>query len=617
MNILIGKYNMVVIAQASEPRTHVATCVLERTSQATKGLIPRALARFLSVRLCARCGSRALPRGLIPFIFLAIMMAGFFIAPNVKAANVGDVVTFNVDPHYDASGNSQVKSTLVKTTFGLYFYVQTDWWNLQSPAQKADVLANFENLSSEFSNHIYPKLTSVYGFEWNPGIDRDSKITLFFGQTKNNLGGYFRSTDEYSKLQAPSSNEREMLYMPLAQIESNQLKGFLAHEFVHLIEFNQKTRLQGAQEEVWLSEARSDYASTILGYEDIYEGSNIQRRVQDFLSQPNDPLTEWQDTKYDYAVEDLFIHYLVDHYGLRILTDSLSSQLVGIPSINETLQKNGFTVDFSQIFTDWTVAIVANNCLAGQTYCYLDKNLSSLKINPTLIFLPLIGNSSLTMQNSTKNWSGNWQKIIGGNGDLVLDFSSYSGLNFAVPYLIYDKNNNYTVNFVKLDGNQKGKITIKDFGSKYNSLIVIPTLQSKLSGFEGTELSYPYTFTISIAGGALQEDPVLIQSLQNQITALKQKIAEILAKTGGAVNTCATLNNNLYVGVANNADVSCLQTFLKSQGSDIYPEGMVTGIFGSFTKLAVMRFQKKYQIPQTGFVGILTRQKINQLVNAR
>src|SRR5438477_12498789 len=103
-----------------------------------------------------------------------------------------------------------------------------------------------------------------------------------------------------------------MLYMPIMQIDSPQLKVFLAHEFVHLIVFNQKDRLQGVSEEVWLSEARSDYASTILGYDNTYEGSNLQRRVSDFLGQPNNSLTEWQGTKYDYAVETLFIHYLAD-----------------------------------------------------------------------------------------------------------------------------------------------------------------------------------------------------------------------------------------------------------------------------------------------------------------
>ena len=64
----------------------------------------------------------------------------------------------------------------------------------------------------------------------------------------------------------------------------------------------------------------------------------------------------------------------------------------------------------------------------------------------------------------------------------------------------------------------------------------------------------------------------------------------------------------------NNNDVKCLQEFLKNQGGDIYPEGFVTGNFGNLTKLAVIKFQEKNTISATGFVGPLTRTKINQIL---
>ena len=73
----------------------------------------------------------------------------------------------------------------------------------------------------------------------------------------------------------------------------------------------------------------------------------------------------------------------------------------------------------------------------------------------------------------------------------------------------------------------------------------------------------------------------------------------------------------------NNFEVRCLQEFLKSQGPEIYPEGLVTGNFLSLTKAAVTRFQEKYKAEilaplglekGTGFVGSKTRTKINQLL---
>lgn len=550
--------------------------------------------------------------------FTIVLFFVIFYASNAKADNIGEYVNFNIDNNFDASARSQVTSVLVKNVTNLYFYIEKNWWDQQVPAKQSEILADFNNLSDEFDKKIYPTLTSVFGFEWKPGVDGDKKITVLFHSMKEGYGGYVRSADEYIKLQVPSSNEREMIYLPILEMNSYKSKILLAHEFVHLITFNQKDKIQGVQEEVWLNEARADYSSTIMGYDDSYEDSNLQKRVRDFLNFPSNSLTEWQESKYDYSAVNVFFHYLVDHYGINILADSLKSKLIGIASINEILLKNGYKEDFGQIFTDWTIATAINDCSYDLKYCYLNKNIKNLKINPTLNFLPLVGSSSLSVTNITKNWSGNWQKIIGGNGDLKLEFSSLSGLNFKVSYVIFDKDNNYSVKFLELDKNQKGEINIKDFGLKYNSLIFIPSLQTKISGFDGLEFTYPYTFTVSVTE-KIAEDQALIQKLLAQIDSLKKQIAAIQLKnsqndlqTGKSL--CSSLNNDLYFGMANNGEVSCLQQFLKDQGQDIYPEGFVTGNFRNITKSAVIRFQGKYGIFQTGFVGILTRTKINQLL---
>lgn len=558
-------------------------------------------------------------------LILAVLFV--LLAPlSIRAVNFGDSANFYIDSNYDSSARSQTTAMLVKTTSNLYFYVEKKWWDDQVPNKQSEILSNLDRLSAEFQNKIYPTLTSVFGSEWKPGVDGDVKITILFHQMKDGAGGYFRSADEYLKLQISDSNEREMLYLPLDKIDNSDIKVFLAHELVHLITFNQKDKIFDVQEEVWLNEARADYSSTILGYDSSYSGSNLQKRVQTFLEKPTDSLTEWQESKYDYGVASLFTHYLIDHYGIDILIDSLKSKFVGINSINYALKKNGAKEDFSQVFTNWTITSVVNDCSLDLKYCYLNTNLKNLRLNSTLNFLPLAGDSSLSVTNVTKNWSGNWQKIIGGNGDLKLNFSSLTGLNFQVPYIIFDKNNFYSIKFLKLDKKEQGEINIKNFGTDYSSLIVIPSLQTKTEGFDGFEFTYPYTFTVSISGQASQEDQVLIQKLLEQIASLKKQIADIIAQRNGGSSgnsLCSQIDNNLYFGMSNNNEVRCLQSFLKSQGADIYPEGLVTGYFGSLTRSAVIRFQEKYAseilIPLglstgSGVVGPATRIKINSLL---
>lgn len=60
-------------------------------------------------------------------------------------------------------------------------------------------------------------------------------------------------------------------------------------------------------------------------------------------------------------------------------------------------------------------------------------------------------------------------------------------------------------------------------------------------------------------------------------------------------------------------EITRLQTFLRADAS-IYPEGLVTGYFGSLTRTAVIRFQARYGIAQVGRVGPVTLAKINELV---
>ena len=558
-------------------------------------------------------------------IFLTGILLFLLVWTNAYAASTGDTLNFNVEKDFDASARTSVSATLVKTTNSLYFYIEKPWWDSQPQLKQNEILANLGSLSEEFENKIYPTLTSIFGSEWRPGVDGDSRITILFESMNSNEGGYFRTADEYIKLQLPASNEREMVYLALDRIDDPRLKVFLAHEFVHLITFNQKDKIFKVEEEVWLNEARADYSSTILGYDDIYSGSNLQQRVKDFIESPSDSITEWKGTKYDYASVSLLMHYFLDHYGINVLIDSLKSKYVGIESINYALQKNGYKDSFSQIFINWTIASVFNNCSINRNYCYLNQNLKNFKLSPSLNFLPLTGNVSLSVANVTKNWAGNWLKFIGGNGDLKFNFSSLSGLDFQVPYIVEDSAGSFEIKFLILDENEKGEIEIKKFGTDYKSLIIIPSLQSKYSGFDESGATYPFSYTVEIVGDTPGTEQSLMQQLLDKIAYLKSEIARLQGQNnpGGEI-ICSQLNNNLSFGTLNNEEVKCLQAFLKSQGLDIYPEGYVTGNFLGFTRTAVVKFQEKYASEiltplglssGTGFVGPSTRTKINRTLS--
>lgn len=563
----------------------------------------------------------------LKIIFVGIIL--FVIPFFTLASSLGEKTDFFVGSEHDLKGRNQITAILQKITPRAYFYLEEGWWDIQDTEKQEEIEASLNLLAEEFENRIYPILTDTFGSEWKPGIDDDYRIVILFKQMKEKIAGYFRTIDNFRKLQAPQSNEREMVYLNISYIQEEIIKSYLAHEFMHLITFNQKDRLRGVTEEIWLNEARSEYVSTLLGYDDEYQGSNLQQRARKFVSSPSDSLTEWQNQKRDYGTVNLFIQYLVDHYGIEILVDSLKSSKVGIPSLNYALAKNGFEEDFAQIFTNWKIAIFLNDCQLGEKYCYLNSHLSELRIIPLTNFLPFVGRGTLAVTHTTKNWSANWHKFIGGKGVLKLEFNGYNNVNFKVPYVIEDLDGDSAISFLDLDENQDGEIYVPYFNTKNRSLTILPSIQDKVSGFNGEEESFSFSWTISIVERTPEQEAELIEGFLGQIKFLEIEIAriqaeinEILAARSKRIS-CQYLGENLFYGTRDNKKVKCLQEFLKAQGPEIYPQGLITGFFGSLTRSAVIRFQEKYA-PEilfplglkqgSGFVGPSTRAKINRIL---
>lgn len=98
----------------------------------------------------------------------------------------------------------------------------------------------------------------------------------------------------------------------------------------------------------------------------------------------------------------------------------------------------------------------------------------------------------------------------------------------------------------------------------------------------------------------IQELTKQIQQLQAQLTALKTQRQE----------TTTALITTLREGSRGDA-VKTLQAILAAD-TTIYPEGLITGIYGKLTSKAVARFQKKQGLPQVGNVGPKTLEKLKK-----
>ena len=355
------------------------------------------------------------------------------------------------------------------------YYIDLDYWNSKTEEEKNDIEGKIKDLDDEFNKKIYPGITSVFGTEASYGVDKNSKITLFFHETKEGVNGYVRNVDAFEKSINPYSNQRKMIYLSTDLIDGDFLKETLAHEFIHLITVNKKEIRYGKSEDKWLNEARAEYAVTLLGYN---EGSSsyIQSRINAFLERPYTSLTKWNDSVYNYGVINSFVHYLVDHYGVKILVDSLNSEKVGVESIEKALLKNHFADSFSEIFTNWTIATYINDCTVGTKYCFKDENFKKLYIIPFSNYMPFSGESTLYTGQTLNNFSAHWQRYTGGKEEMDIKFYNPSGYFKSVPYIIKRVDGKNVVGFLNLEDKQEIETLISGIGKTIGYITIIPSL---------------------------------------------------------------------------------------------------------------------------------------------
>lgn len=567
-----------------------------------------------------------------PFFILFFLFYGTAFADSLNQS-----AAFNINPDYEYFKQSSISATLRKISDKAYWYISDDYWVGISDAQKSVFLSKLDELAQEFDARIYPIETDFWGAEPRPGVDNDPRITILITRLVDFAGGYFDSSHLYKKSQIPESNEREMVFINSSSIIPGRAKIFLAHEFQHLLGFYQKDILRNSSEDVWLNEARAEYAPRQLGYDDIYETSNLRRRVFAFEQAPSDPLGEWKNLSSDYGAITLFTYYLVDQFGNRILSDTLKSSKSGIESINEYLILNGFSEKFSNVFSYWTIANVLNDPAVNSRLVYLSQHLKDFKIPPTQSY-SLSGNGTVVLVNNiVSDWQPVWYEfstpVNSGSGlNLKIDFSSDPGTKFRVPYVAFKINGGKKVGTLPMGfiespqfEGSNGTMFLKDFGPDFYKVILIPASHGKTSGFTENDPTHSFSLKVQLTAeyqesasfptptpapspAPLPAGQLSIDELIQQIKGLQNQIARLKEKT---IQPAPALNRNLFID-SRGDDVKWLQEFLISQA--VYPEAKVTGYFGALTKNAVIRFQQKYGIfPQLGYIGAKTRAKIQEL----
>lgn len=227
--------------------------------------------------------------------------------------------------------------------------------------------AVLSGLQAEFDTKIYPTDRNNFGSEPNPGIDNDPLITILLLNIKDGLSGagssyvagYFDPGNEYPLSANPFSNQREMFYLNInpiliksPSITAADFYTTLAHEFQHMIHWEQKSHRLNKDDDTWLDEAMSEAAPTYL------YGPSC-KRLYTYEQDPSNSLTIWNDSIFDYGIAYLWSQYYKDQFGGTIFKEIMQQNFIGITSVNSALTATGSSRTFASTFYDMSIAIAS------------------------------------------------------------------------------------------------------------------------------------------------------------------------------------------------------------------------------------------------------------------
>jgi len=441
-------------------------------------------------------------KSLLLFAFsLALLPQGHAFAQSIKNEE-----TFIVDGEYDLYGRDSIKSTLIEMSENAYFYIENTYYEKLSSYEKNNALSDINILAQNFDDYIYPDMREIFGEEWNPGIDNDSRITVLLTSLDSNVGGYFNPNDEYKKdnVVDEQSNEREMIYLNPDFLENQGTEGFLAHEFQHMISWNQKTRDKGVLDAIWINEGRSELASSIteenIGIE--FKEGTLYKRKTNFLQYYNDSLLDWNSLNHDYSSVAMFTQYMKDRFGTDIFENMVDTKKTGINSVEYALDEAGEEASFQDVFTDWVIANYVNDIYIDPNYGYENNGLENMHIRPTLL-IDQNEDGHMVLKGGVKNWSAAYYKIDLSKraGDILIDIS-FNGDNageFSLPYVIEYESGKVKVKFININYYQNGETEIESGEGEIKSIILIPNSQQIDDGVRENQVSeYPFSITIDI-----------------------------------------------------------------------------------------------------------------------
>jgi hypothetical protein len=277
--------------------------------------------------------------------------------------------------------------------------------NLITSAQAQALRNKFDgNLANSYNDGIFKNVTNIFGYEYGGGSssadggrDTDQHIAVlvydvdydFVSTQTGGVLGYFWGKDYYSQADLTSmgstlkTNYCEMFYVDTHFTDKypNVIISTLAHEFQHMINFNQKYLVQSVSSvPTWYNEMCSMVAEDLvmanIGLDPVAYGS-IDRLNSFAYHYAESGVSDWlsgNDVLKSYASAFAFGAFLERNYGgATLFKNILANNTAGEASITAALATGGYTDTFADAFNKYGQTLVFTDPPAGSNVSTLKK----------------------------------------------------------------------------------------------------------------------------------------------------------------------------------------------------------------------------------------------------
>jgi hypothetical protein len=273
--------------------------------------------------------------------------------------SLNDKRNFWVEKVFNGGAFVQKEATLLAT--GTYSNIWVIDDSITTPQAQA--------LAAKF-NVIYPIETKLLGYEFggddnSGGRDGDPKVQILVYDIGGGAAGFFWGKDFYDNY--TESNKAEIFYLDASQIKQfpDYMYSTLAHEFQHMIHFNEKFVKRGKNSASWYNEALSmmaeDVIDPFIGITPTSNSHPIRQRISTFLSSYDQVgVTEWDNLgSTSYAKGYAFGAYLMRNFGgAQLLKDILDNNETNEKSITAALDKFEAGLTFEKALARYGEALV-------------------------------------------------------------------------------------------------------------------------------------------------------------------------------------------------------------------------------------------------------------------